>query len=75
MLVYGRGAQKSDKYKMRVLLLFSQKVFEEKVNLLVRFLSRRMAFAVGHGNPVRTLEKFIDCNRVIERFPSLRLIF
>jgi hypothetical protein len=53
----------------------SQKVFEENVNLLVRFWSWRMTLAVGHGNPIRIPEKPVDCNRMIKSFPALRLIF
>jgi hypothetical protein len=53
----------------------SQKVFEEKVNLLVRFWSWRMTLAVSHGNPIRIPEKSVDCNRMIKSFPTLRPIF
>ncbi len=51
--------------------MFSQKVFEEKVNLLIRFYGWRMGLAVSHGNSVRMFEKPINFNGMIKRFPTL----
>ncbi len=63
------------KAKTSALTLRSQKVFEEDVNLLIRFWSWRMTLAVGHGNLIRMPEKPVDCNRMIKGFPSLSPIF
>ena len=52
-----------------------EKVLKKNVNLLVRFGRRRMTFTIGHSDSVRIAEQLIDLDAVIERLPSLGLVF
>ena len=44
----------------------TEEMLEERIQLGVRFLGRRVVLAVGHGDAVGLAEELVDCNSMVE---------
>ena len=54
---------------------FVKEVFEEQVNLLVRFRRRSVSLSMSHCDTIGGAEQPVHCHDVIKRLPPRRRVF